>query len=64
MKKNELEYKGYICEVNFSAADLTLYGKLTNVDSDIFLFEIENPEKAKEILADFVDTLIADGYLE
>lgn len=64
MKKNELEYRGYTCEVNFSADDLTLYGKLTNVGSDIFLFEIENPEKAKEILSDFVDTLIADGYLE
>ena len=70
---NKLEYKNYLCEVYFSSEDLTLYGKLLNIDANgdkwnttgsCYLFEIENPAKADKTFADFIDTLIADGYLK
>jgi hypothetical protein len=35
-----------------------------NTTGSCYLFEIENPAKADKTFADFIDTLIADGYLK
>ncbi|MCQ2053409.1 MAG: type II toxin-antitoxin system HicB family antitoxin [archaeon] len=53
MKNNILKYKGYRAEINFSADDMTLYGKVLDV-SDSIIFEIE---RAGEAQIEFVDTI-------
>ncbi len=54
---NVVEYKGYQAVIEFSAEDLTLFGKVMDIDDKI-VFEIDDPSNAmsifKEVIEDYL----------
>lgn len=54
MAKNILEYKGYQSIIEFSAEDMTLFGRVLDIDDKI-IFEIENPNDALSVFKEVID---------
>lgn len=58
MMNNIIEYKGYQSIIEFSVEDMTLFGKVLDIDDKI-IFEIENPNDAFSVFKEVID-----DYLE
>ena len=58
MSNNVLEYKGYWAEIQYSAEDRCLFGKIEAIN-DLVSFGCENAEEIEKVFHDAVD-----GYLE
>jgi len=58
LKQNAIEYKGYICSIEYSSEDKLFFGKIELID-DLVTFEADS---ASELETNFHNAV--DGYLQ